>query len=59
MSDVKVGDYIYIDYVDGEPGMSGMKGIVTSIDDIGQLHGTWCGIAINEAYGDIFYKIGG
>lgn len=30
-----------------EPKYSGKKGIITRIDDEGQLHGTWGGLAIN------------
>lgn len=44
---VKVGDCIRIDWMDGEPRYAGKQGIVTKIDDIGQLHGTWGGLAVN------------
>lgn len=30
----------------GEPQYAGKVGVVTSIDDIGQLHGTWGGCAV-------------
>lgn len=43
---VKVGDTIRIEYMDGEPQYSGREGVVKSIDDIGQLHGTWGGLAV-------------
>jgi len=42
----KVGDAIKILYVEDEPNYVGKTGIITSIDDIGQLHGTWGGCAI-------------
>ena len=43
---VKVGDKIKIIYMDGEPDYSGRVGIITHIDDAGQLHGTWGGCAV-------------
>lgn len=43
---VKIGDKIQIVYMDGEPQYTGAIGIVTSIDSMGQLHGTWGGLAI-------------
>lgn len=43
---VKVGDKIKIIYMDGEPQYSGKVGVVTHIDAIGQIHGTWGGCAI-------------
>lgn len=42
----KVGDKIKIIYMDGEPQYSGKMGIITHIDDIGQIHGTWGGCAL-------------
>lgn len=44
---IKVGDTIYIKSMKGEPQYDGKSGIVESIDDIGQLHGTWGGLAVN------------
>mgnify|MGYP002857683695 FL=1 len=44
---VKIGDTIYIEYMEGEPQYSGRVGIVRSIDDMGQIHGSWGGLAIN------------
>lgn len=41
-----VGDKIRIIYMDGEPRYSGREGYITSIDDLGQLHGTWGGCAV-------------
>ena len=54
---IKVGDKIRIQYMEGEPLYSGAEGIVTCIDDAGQVHGTWGGCAVCSNYGDIFYKV--
>ena len=43
---VKVGDKIRIDNMNGEPGYCGREGIVRSIDAVGQLHGSWGGLAV-------------
>jgi hypothetical protein len=43
---VKVGDVIRIIEMKGETGYDGRFGIVTSIDDAEQLHGTWGGLAV-------------
>lgn len=43
---VKVGDSITITKMEGEPHYTGKSGVVTHIDDLGQLHGTWGGCAI-------------
>lgn len=48
-SEVKPGDKIHIYYMDGEPHYSGREGIVRHIDDIGQIHGTWGGLALNSS----------
>ena len=45
--EVKVGDKIKIIKMEGEEEYNGKEGIVTSIDDAGQIHGTWGGCAIN------------
>lgn len=42
----KVGDYIRIEHMDGEPEYTGREGTITKIDDAGQLHGTWGGLAV-------------
>ena len=45
---IKVGDRIRIKHLD-DPyaiGYDGQEGIVEYIDSIGQLHGTWGGLAI-------------
>ena len=46
MNEVKIGDKIKIITMEGEPIYEDKVGTVTSIDDMGQLHGTWGGIAI-------------
>ena len=43
---VKIGDKIRITYMSGEPNYTGREGIVRSIDDMGQIHGSWGGLAI-------------
>jgi len=42
----KVGDTIRIVCMSGEPRYSGKEGEITHIDDMGQLHGTWGGLAV-------------
>lgn len=43
----KIGDKIRIVHLQGEDGRyEGREGIVEHIDGIGQLHGTWGGLAI-------------
>ena len=42
----KIGDKIEIIYMKGEPQYTGKTGVIKSIDDIGQLHGTWGGCAV-------------
>lgn len=45
--DVKIGDVIRIIHLDGEDNKYDDKqGIIKSIDDLGQLHGTWGGVAV-------------
>ena len=43
---VEIGDRIRIIEMSGEPHYCGREGVVTSIDSIGQLHGTWGGLAV-------------
>lgn len=43
---VKIGDKIRIIYMDGEPQYMGKEGVVYSIDDAGQIHGSWGGCAL-------------
>ena len=42
----KIGDKIKIIEMEGEPNYCGKEGIVTHIDDLGQIHGTWGGCAL-------------
>ena len=44
--EVKVGDTIQIINMLGEPNYSGKSGVVRSIDSMGQLHGSWGGLAV-------------
>lgn len=46
MNQVKVGDFITVLHMEGEPQYEGRCGIVTHIDAIGQIHGTWGGCAL-------------
>lgn len=46
MPKAKVGDNIEIIEMLGEPSYTGRRGIVESIDSIGQLHGSWGGLAL-------------
>lgn len=43
---VNVGDKVRIISMSGEPHYTGREGVITHIDDMGQLHGTWGGLAI-------------
>ena len=43
---IKIGDNILIISMQGEPDYTGKTGVVTRIDSLGQLHGTWGGLAI-------------
>ena len=42
----EVGDMIQIIEMLGEPNYSGKNGIIRTIDSMGQLHGTWGGLAV-------------
>lgn len=43
----RIGDRIRINHLEGEDNRyDGKEGIVTRIDDMGQLHGTWGGLAV-------------
>lgn len=53
---VNVGDKIRITEMSGEPQYTGRTGIVTHIDDAGQIHGTWGGCALIPEL-DIFHVI--
>ena len=43
---IEVGTKIRIVYMEGEPHYTGREGTVTFVDSIGQLHGTWGGLAV-------------
>ena len=43
---VRVGDKIRINYMKGEPQMTGAEGTVKYIDDIGDIHCSEFGLAI-------------
>ena len=42
----EMGDTIRIDYMEGEPQYGGKVGEIEFIDGIGQLHGSWGGLAV-------------
>ena len=42
-----IGDIVKIITMEGEPHYDGRVAVVRLIDDIGQLHGSWGGLAIN------------
>lgn len=46
MTYVNIGDKIRVNYMKDEPQMTGVEGTVRLIDDMGQIHGTWSGLAI-------------
>lgn len=48
----KVGDKIRIINMLDEPHYAGKEGFITSIDDAGQYHGTWGGLAIQPEHDD-------
>ena len=47
MEKVKIGDTIKTIKMDGEPQYTNREGVVTHIDDAGQIHGTRGGCAIS------------
>ncbi len=47
-----VGKNITIVSLEGEPNYSGKTGIVKYVDDIGQLHGSWGGLAVQPEHDD-------
>lgn len=53
---LKVGDKIRIIEMIGEPQYNGKSGTIELIDDLGQLHGTWGGLAV-QAERDKWEKI--
>lgn len=42
----EVGDTIRINYMDGEPQYTDKEGVITHIDDFGQIFGSWGGLAV-------------
>ena len=46
MGKINVGDKIKIIKMVGEPQYTNREGLVTHIDDAGQIHGTWGGCAV-------------
>lgn len=46
MTYVNIGDKIRINYMKDELDQTGKEGIVKTIDDFGQIHGTWSGLAL-------------
>ena len=46
VNNVNIGDRIKIIHMEGEPNYKNREGVVTHIDDVGQIHGTWGGCAI-------------
>ena len=46
MNNTIIGKRIKIIYMKGEPSYSGKTGFIEKIDSLGQLHGTWGGLAI-------------
>lgn len=53
-----VGKRIRIISMRGEPNYAGKEGVVESIDGIGNLHGTWGGLAVIPKT-DIYELVGG
>lgn len=41
--------------MDGEPHYNGRTGVIHYIDSMGQLHGSWGGLAVNPEIDDIIY----
>ena len=46
MKEIKIGDTIKIISMKDEPHYTNRVGVLTHIDDAGQIHGTWGGCAI-------------
>jgi hypothetical protein len=42
----EIGQKIRIISMEGEPQYNGKEGVIDYIDGIGQLHGTWGGLAV-------------
>ncbi len=52
---LKIGDKIVIDNMVGEPDYTGKTGEVVHFDDMGQIHGTWGGLALQPR--DSWHKV--
>ena len=53
---MKIGQKIHINHLHGEDlTYDGKEGVITYIDDLGQLHGTWGGLAVIPEVDD--YKV--
>ena len=46
MNNVLIGDTIKLIKMEGEPQYTNREGVVTLIDDAGQIHRTWGGCAL-------------
>ena len=44
--DVKPGDTVHINWMEGEPQYADREGVVHGIDSINQIHGSWGGLAL-------------
>lgn len=49
-----VGMKIKIINMKDEPNYNGREGVITHIDDIGQLHGSWGGLAVIPNVDSVF-----
>ena len=50
MKKANIGDKLKIIKMVGEPQYTGKIGIVQSVDSIGQIHGTWGGLALQPEH---------
>ena len=46
MNNVRIGDRIKIIRMESEPQYTNREGVITHIDDAGQIHGTWGSCAL-------------
>lgn len=44
--DVKPGDTVHINWMEGEPQYANREGVVRHIDDMNGIHGSWGGLAL-------------
>ena len=49
-----IGKKIHINSMMGEPQYSGKEGVVEFVDDMGQIFGTWGGLAIQKEHDDFY-----